>query len=164
MDSCGRDSFFRCLTFPLAGASNLYGRSIQDGLCRHRFLPGSKGGLYGWAQTLAFPSLIVVEGLFDAAALWQAGFPHALAALGSLLNNRQLTELCQPAGRLIYIRLDADRNGAGQRAARRLSIQLRHAGVDALRVELPGGQDPASYFASGAGAGDFRRCLERARP
>jgi hypothetical protein len=56
----------------------------------------------------------------------------------------------------------ASTNGSGQRAARCLSIQLRHAGVEALRVELPAGHDPASFFA--AGAADFRRCLERARP
>jgi len=47
----GRDAFFRCLTFPLEQAGNLYGRSIiASGICRHRFLPGSKGGLYGWQQ------------------------------------------------------------------------------------------------------------------
>jgi len=36
--------------------------------------------------------------------------------------------------------------------------------VEALRVELPCGHDPASFFAAGAGAGDFQRLLERARP
>jgi hypothetical protein len=63
-----------------------------------------------------------------------------------------------------YIGFDADRNGSGQRAARSLSIQLRHAGVEALRVELPQGHDPASFFASGASPCDFQRCLDRARP
>jgi DNA primase len=160
----GRDCFFRCLTFPLEQAGNLYGRSITNGICRHRFLSGSKGGLYGWRLTSAFSRVIVVEGLFDVAALWQAGFPNTVAALGSHLNNLQLTQLCRMDERVIYVCFDADRNGSGQRAARNLSIQLRHAGVEALRVELPCGHDPASFFASGAGAGDFQRLLERARP
>jgi DNA primase len=164
VDELGRDSFFRCLTFPLVEAGNLYGRSLDNGICRHRFLPGSKGGLYGWSQALGFPRVMVVEGLFDVAALWQAGFPDAVTALGSHLNNCQLAELCRPDARVTYICFDADRNGSGQRAARRLSIQLRHAGVEALRVELPEGHDPASFFAAGASAGDFQRCLERARP
>jgi DNA primase len=164
VDARGRDSFFRCLTFPLEQAGNLYGRSIGNGLCRHRFLPGSKGGLYGWAQALAFPRVIVVEGLFDVAALWQAGFPNTVAALGSHLNNLQLTQFSQLQERVTYICFDADPNGSGQRAARGLSIQLRHAGVEALRVELPRGHDPASFFASGASTADFERCLERARP
>jgi DNA primase len=160
----GRDCFFRCLTFPLEQAGNLYTRSIANGICRHRFLAGGKGGLYGWNVTLGFPRAIVVEGLFDVAALWQAGFPGAVAALGLHLNNLQLTQLCRTDERLAYICFDADRNGSGQRAARNLSIQLRHAGVEALRVELPCGHDPASFFAAGAGACDFQRLLERARP
>ena len=164
IDERGRDVFFRCLTFPLEHAPNLYGRSIANGICRHRFLPGSKGGLYGWTQSLAFPRLIVVEGLFDVAALWQAGFTNAVAALGSHLPNVQIAELCRFDERAVYICFDADHNGSGQRAARHLSIQLRHAGIQALRVELPGGHDPASFFAAGATACDFRRCLDRARP
>lgn len=161
VDERGRDVFFRCLTFPLIGAGNLYGRWLGNGLCRHRFLPASKGGLYG---ALSFPRVIVVEGLFDVAALWQAGFPDTVAALGSHLNNAQLAELCQWGGHTPYLCFDADRNGSGQRAARGLSIQLRQAGVEALRVELPLGHDPASLFAAGASAGDFQRLLDRARP
>ncbi len=161
VDPRGRDTFFGCLTFPLASAGNLYGRSIANRLYRHRFLPGTKGGLYG---SLAFPRVIVVEGLFDVAALWQAGFPDAVAALGSQCPNRQLIELAATGERRTYICFDTDHNGSGQRAARRLSIQLRHVGVEALRVELPPGHDPASFFAAGAAAADFERCLERARP
>jgi DNA primase len=164
IDERGRDCFFRCLTFPLVEAGNLYGRSLGNGICRHRFLPGSKGGLYGWTQALGLPHVIVVEGMFDVAALWQAGFPDAVTALGSHLNNSQLAELCQAGGRTTYICFDSDRNGRGQRAARCHSIQLRHAGVEALRVALPEGHDPASFFAAGASAADFRHCLERARP
>ena len=75
-----------------------------------------------------------------------------------------MPSFAKPARALIYICFDSDRNGSGQRAARCLSIQLRHAGVETLRVELPEGHDPASFFASGASAADFRHCLERARP
>lgn len=164
VDEQGRDCFFRSITFPLEAAGNLYGRSLGNGICRHRFLPGSKGGLYRWAQTLDFPRLIVVEGLFDVAALWQAGFPNAVAALGSHLNPIQLRQLCQIGERIPYLCFDADRNGSGPRAARWLSMQLRHAGVEARRLELPGGHDPASFFAAGASACAFQRYLDRARP
>jgi DNA primase len=160
----GRDCFFRCLTFPLVEGGSLYGRSIDDGICRHRFLPGSKGGLYEWPQSQHGSRLILVEGLLDVAALWQSGFIEANTALGSHLNNLQLSQLCQSAARLVYICFDADRNGSGQRAARNLSIQLRHAGVEALRVALPEGHDPASLFAAGGTGADFQRCLDRARP
>jgi DNA primase len=164
VDERGRDCFFRCLTFPLKPAGTLYARSLTNGIYRHRFLPGSKGGLYGWAQRWGSPQVLLVEGLFDLAALWQAGFDHTVACLGSHLNQFQMAELCRPNPPLIYICFDADRNGSGQRAARALSIQVRHAGLEALRVDLPQGHDPASFFAAGASPADFQRCLEQARP
>ena len=163
VDANGRDSFFRCLTFPLAVSGSLYGRSIHNGCCRHRLLAGSKGGLYS-PDSPDGPRLILVEGLLDVAALWQSGFSDANTALGTQLNNAQLSQLCRSPSRLIYICFDTDLNGSGQRAARRLSIQLRHAGVEALRVTLPDGYDPASFFAAGAAPWDFQRCLDRATP
>ena len=104
-------------TFPLPEAGNLYGRSLTNGPCRHRFLPGSKGGLYGWEQPLPFPRVILVEGLFDLAALWQAGFDEAVAALGAHLNRLQLTQ--RPAGRAPVERAVAPdgRGGSARRAA-----------------------------------------------
>lgn len=164
VDSRGRDRFFRCLTFPLGDSGNLYGRAIGDTPFRHRFLPGSKGGLYGWARAAAFPRLIVVEGLFDVMALYQAGFPNTVAVLGTHPNAAQMSRLCDTDERLVYICFDNDSSGAGQRAALALSLRLARSGVRAVRVALPGGLDPAAFFASGATARDFERCLERARP
>ena len=163
-DLRGRDAFFRRLTFPLPEAGNLYGRSLTEGPCRHRFLPGSKGGLYGWEQPLPFPRIILVEGLLDLAALWQAGFDEAVAALGAHLNRLQFAQLCRIGAGTVYICFDADTHGGGPRAAHRLSGQLRQAGVQPLRVALPPGHDPNSFFAAGATAADFQRCLECARP
>jgi DNA primase len=164
IDAQGRDRFFRCITFPLEESGTLYGRSIDSGFWRHRFLPGSKGGLYGWQQARAFTSLIVVEGLFDVAALWQAGFPQAVAALGSHLNPVQWTQLSGRRGCRVHLCFDADSNGSGQTAAARLSLRLREAGVEALRIRLPQNHDPASWFAAGALPEDFQRFLEQARP
>lgn len=52
---------------------NLYGRRISNAF-PHRFLPGTKGGLFAWESVRQFRSVILVEGLFDLAVLWQAGF------------------------------------------------------------------------------------------
>ncbi|HEY6345620.1 MAG TPA: toprim domain-containing protein [Bryobacteraceae bacterium] len=164
VDALGRDRLFRCVTFPLEEAASLYGRSIDGGYWRHRFLPHSKGGLYGWRRAQSYRSLIVVEGLFDLAALWQAGFPQAVALLGSHASPEQMAQLEQRRSARVHVCLDADANGAGQLAAQTLSERLRHAGVEALRVALPAGYDPASLFAAGASAQDFHRWLERARP
>jgi DNA primase catalytic core len=160
LDVRGRDRFYRCLTFPLD--TNLYGRSIDGGAPRHCFLPFGKGGLYGWEQARNGAAVIVVEGLFDVAALWQAGFSNAVAALGAHLNRTQIAQLCDGEPRWVYLCLDAD--GAGQSAACILGAKLRQAGVQVRRVELPDGHDPNSFFCAGAAASDFQRTLDRARP
>jgi len=164
IDARGRDRLFGCVTFPLPEAGNLYGRAIQAGFPRHGFLPRPKGGLYGWNGARQFPSVIVVEGLFDLAVLWQAGFDNAVAALGAHLNHAQMAQLCDGSPRTVYLCPDADENLAGQNAARQLAARLRHNGVQARRVHLPVGEDPNSFFCRGAGAADFQLCLERARP
>ena len=164
VDELDRDRFWRCLTFPLAEAGNLYGRALDAERWRHRFLPRSKGGLYGWSQAWKRSRLIVVEGLLDLASLWQAGFANAVAALGAHLNHLQMGQLGDSLAQTVYLCLDADEHGAGPRAAQRLAKQLRAAGIDARRVPLPVGHDPNSFFAAGATAADFQRCLDRARP
>jgi DNA primase len=162
MDERGRDRFFGCLTFPLEEAGNLYGRALGEGQPRHRFLPRPKGGLYGWKQARSYASLIVVEGLLDLAALWQAGFPQVVAVLGVWLNEQQMGQIGDSLARTVYVCLDSD--AAGARAAERLVKQLRAAGWDARRVSLPWGHDPNSYLAGGGTAADFQHCLNQARP
>jgi DNA primase len=88
----GYDSYVRRIVFPLEG--NLYGRSISAAAPPHRFLPGAKGGLYSWAQAQSYPEVILVEGLFDYAVLWQAGFRNVTCSLGTHLNARQFRQLC----------------------------------------------------------------------
>lgn len=162
IDDHGRDRFWRCLTFPLQESGNLYGRSIDAGSLRHRFLPRPKGGLYGWQQARPCSSLILVEGILDWAVLWQAGVCNVVAGLGTYLNQMQMGELGDSGARRIYICLDGD--AAGARAAQRLARMLHAAGIDARRVRLPDGHDPNSFFVAGATAADFQSCLDEAQP
>jgi DNA primase len=110
----GYDAYVRRIVFPLE--DNLYGRSISTSAPPHRFLPGSKGGLYGWEQARLYPDVILVEGLFDYAVLWQAGFQNVACSLGAHLNARQFQQLCDRP-RSVYVAFDADPNGSGQQAA-----------------------------------------------
>jgi len=74
----GRDAFCRRLIFPCrqnGQIANLYGRSIGAAF-PHRLLPRSKGGLFAWESVSRFSTVILVEGLFDLAVLWQAIFPN----------------------------------------------------------------------------------------
>ena len=162
----GFDTFYRRVVFPCCRQRcvvNLYGRSI--GACfPHRFLPGSRGGLFAWEAVRQFPSVILVEGLFDLAVLWQAGFRNTTCAFGTHLTPAQLRELSHPLGRRVFLAYDQDENQAGQRASQALARQLLLRGAVVSLVTLPAGQDPNSFFVHGASAADFARCLERAQP
>jgi DNA primase len=126
-------------------------------------MAGSKGGLYLWEQARRCTEVILVEGLLDYAVVWQAGFRNLTCALGTQLNAHQLRQLCS-GPRTVYIAFDADVNGSGPRAARRLAQQLVHHGVTALLVTLPAHQDPNSFFTGGGGARQFQALLESAIP
>jgi DNA primase len=157
--AAGYDAYTHRIVFPLE--SNLYGRSILASAPPHRFLPGAKGGLYAWEQVRQCPEVILVEGLFDYAVLWQAGFPNVTCSMGNHLNTCQFQQLCDRS-RAVYLTFDADTNGSGQQAAQRLSQRLRAEGITTRHVELPDGHDPNSFFVGGGNAHEFRRLLERA--
>ena len=157
----GYDAFVRRIVFPLEG--NLYGRSLSAAAPPHRFLPGDKGGLYAWTQVRQYPEVILVEGLFDYAVLWEAGFHNVTCSLGTHLNARQFRQLCD-APRTIYLAFDSDDNQSGQRAAQWMSRRLWAQGVTARRVQLPAGHDPNRFFVEGGDAHQFQRLLEAARP
>jgi DNA primase len=157
----GYDTYIQRIVFPLEG--NLYGRSLSASAPPHRFLPGAKGGLYCWEQVRQYPEVILVEGLFDYAVLWQAGFRNVTCSMGTHLNAHQFRQLCD-GPRTIYLTFDADTNGSGQRAAQALSDRLREQDVAALVVSLPDGYDPNSFFVQGGNARQFQLLLEAAQP
>lgn len=161
----GADALYQRIVFPLARYErvvNLYGRSISSAF-PHRFLPGSKGGLYGWEKVHNCSEIILVEGLFDYAALRQAGFHNVTCSLGTQLNAGQFRQLS--AGRhTVYVTFDVDQNLSGQQAAEQLSNRLATHGISALRVLLAEGQDPNSFFVTGGDARQFQSLLEAAQP
>jgi DNA primase len=160
VSASGYDTYRHRVVFPLEG--NLYGRSLSASAPPHRFLPGAKGGLYSWDQARQYPEVILVEGLFDYAALWQAGFYNVTCSLGTNLNARQFRQLCD-GPRTVYLAFDADRNGSGQRAAQSLVCRLTEEGVNVRTVVLPEGHDPNSFLVRDDDAHRFRSLLEAAQ-
>jgi DNA primase len=128
INGSGRDSWYRRIVFPCG--ENLYGRSL-DAEGGHRFLSGSKGGLYRWDHLASQAGVILVEGMFDVAALWQAGFATTTCGWGTHLNRLQYEQLAR-GERRVWIAFDGD--AAGQHAALDLSQQLRADGRNVRRV------------------------------
>jgi len=165
LNSQGRDAFYGRVVFPCCQDGrivNLYARSLGDAFA-HRFLPGPKGGLYAWEQVRQCPEVILVEGLFDYAVLWQAGFQHLTCSLGTHLNACQFRQLCD-GPRIVYLTFDVDANGSGQQASQRLAHRLRAQGIATRCVLLPSGHDPNSFFVQGGDARQFQSLLEASQP
>jgi DNA primase len=157
VNAAGYDTYIRRVVFPLEG--NLYGRSLSASATPHRFLPGAKGGLYLWEQARRYPEVILIEGLFDYATLWQAGFHNITCSLGNHLNARQFQQLCD-GPRTVYLTFDADANGSGRQASQRLAHRLRARGINTRRVVLPDGHDPNSFFLHGGDTRQFQSLLQ----
>lgn len=165
IDARGADALYHRIVFPLEPSRpivNLYGRSLGSAFA-HRFLPGSKGGLYAWKKVQHYPEVILVEGLFDYAVLRQAGFPNVTCSLGTHLNSDQFRQLCH-GQRTVYLAFDCDPNQSGQQAAQKLACRLSAHGIAARRVLLPEGHDPDSFFVAGGDAQRFHSLLETAQP
>jgi DNA primase len=158
--AAGYDTYMHRIVFPLEG--NLYGRSISASAPPHRFLPGTKGGLYSWEQVRRCPEVILVEGLFDYAVLWQSGFHNVTCSMGNHLNAQQFQQLCDRT-RTVYLAFDADTNGSGPHAAQCLSRHLGAQGITVRRVCLPDGHDPNSLFVQDGDARQFQCLLEVAQ-
>jgi DNA primase len=160
----GSDAFCRRVIFPCRQNHrilNLYGRSIGTAF-PHRLLPRSKGGLFAWESVRHCSHVILVEGLFDLAVLWQEGFRNTTCAIGTHLTPLQWDQLRDSQNRRVDIVFDQDDNQAGQQAALALAHRLHLAGLTARIVRLPAGQDPNSFFLAGARRADFIRCLKEA--
>ena len=153
------------------------GRVLGDGQPKYLNSPDSalfeKGRvLYGWSSARAAairdreaggPGAIVTEGYMDVIALHRAGFPSAVAPLGTALTELQLQELWRLTAEPV---LCFDGDAAGQRAAARAmrrALPLLRPGLSLLFATLPPGDDPDSMIRQ-LGRGAFEQILAAAQP
>jgi integrase len=126
----GTDALYQRIVFPLRHDQhivNLYGRS-RGAAFPHRFLPGSKGGLYAWEKVRHCSEIILVEGLFDYAMLRQAGFSNVTCSLGTHLNHHQFRQAVRSqANRLYHLRRGSEPGWPASRSTTGLSSgRARH--------------------------------------
>ena len=108
-------------------------------------------------------AVIVAEGYMDVIALDRAGFPHAVAPLGTALTEEQIQELWRMAPEPILC-LDGD--AAGQRAALRAAdraLPLLQPGLSLRFAMLPAGLDPDDLIGA-EGAAAMEGVLAASRP
>src|SRR5215472_13980708 len=153
------------------------GRVIGDGQPKYLNSPESslfeKGRvLYGWSEARANVArqseaggseVIVTEGYMDVIALHRAGFPTAVAPLGTALTEFQLRDLWRLSQEPI---LCFDGDAAGRSAAMRVlrrALPLLRPGYSLRFAALSAGEDPDSLIRADGPHG-FDQVLAAARP
>lgn len=122
--------------------------------------------LYGLAQAREAAGkageIIVTEGYMDVIALARAGFPQAVAPLGTALTETQIEELWKLADEPV---LCFDGDAAGQRAAGRAAeraLGVLRPGKSLRFALMPAGQDPDDLIRD-SGPQTMRGVLDQAR-
>jgi DNA primase catalytic core len=150
LDGQGREHFRDCVVFPIHDAqgnvTGLYGRKVHDqAKVKHLYLPGPHRGVWNRAGARSFKTLLLTEGILDAATLWQAGYKNALACYGTNgLTEDHLQLFRENQTEAVYLVMDGD--DAGRQAATRLTPRLKAEGLDVFTVNLPDGEDPNDFF------------------
>lgn len=108
-------------------------------------------------------TILVTEGYMDVIALHQAGFPHAVAPLGTAVTEDQIRLMWKIVPEPVLC-FDGDRAGqaaAGKTAAR--ALPLLKPGIGIRFATLPEGEDPDSLIKN-KGTGAMDQVLEAAIP
>ncbi len=100
---------------------------------------------------------LLVEGYLDMISLYQAGFRHAAASLGTALTDKQVHLLKRFCGQ---IHLFYDRDAAGEAATIRNIEKLFEQNVNPRIVVIEGAKDPDEFVRS-QGAPALREALQR---
>ena len=88
---------------------------------------------------------VLVEGYFDFAQVYQAGFQAVVASCGTALTPQQAQQLRRFTGKVV---LSFDPDAAGQGAAAKSCEMLVAEGFDVNVAILPAGEDPDTFVRS----------------
>jgi len=102
-------------------------------------------GLYAlnFAKEAKSDTLLLAEGYMDVIAIHQAGFPNAVATLGTALTPEQARLISKYAKNAV-IAYDSD--GAGQSATKRAISLFSQTDVTVRVLEITGAKDPDEYI------------------
>jgi DNA primase catalytic core len=167
------DRFRNRITFPIHDASGrvvAFGaRTLGDEEPKYLNSPETplfekRHTFYGWhlarGEILRQKAALIVEGYLDLIMLHQYGFTHSLATLGTAFTEEHAARLKRLVDR-VYLMFDSD--AAGVRATLRAGEVLAQAGIPALVVRLPQGDDPDSLLRT-QGTAALQQALDTAVP
>ena len=161
------DYFRERIIFPIIdNFSNVIafgGRALGDG--KPKYLNTSDTPVFkksrnlfalNFARNACEDSLILCEGYMDVITVHMAGFPNAVATLGTALTTEQARLMAKYTKKVI---LSYDSDEAGVSAAKRAIPILTDAGLEVKMLRMEGAKDPDEYIKK-FGAVRFKNLLD----
>ncbi len=112
-----------------------------------------------FARSACEEYLILCEGYMDVIAVNIAGFPNAVATLGTALTAEQARIMAKYTKKVV---ISYDSDDAGQAAAKRAIPLLTEAGLEVSVLKMQDAKDPDEYIKK-FGAAKFRELIEGSR-
>jgi len=109
-----------------------------------------------FARSECSERLILCEGYMDVIALHAAGFPQAVATLGTAITPDQARIMSRYTKRVV---ISYDMDEAGRKAADKAMKLLEEVGVEVTLLRISGAKDPDEFIRK-SGPDAFRRVLE----
>lgn len=159
-------SFRNRVMFPIIDlAGNVIafgGRVMDDSLPKYKnssdtpvFRKGNNLFALNFAHKHCADRIILCEGYMDVIAMHAAGFPFAVATLGTAIRPEQARLLSRYTKKVI---LSYDSDEAGQRATEKAIALLEEVGLEVTVLRVEGAKDPDEYIRA-RGADSFRALL-----
>jgi DNA primase len=173
-DGTAIDRFRHRLMIPICrdtGSVIAFGGRIIDADQQPKYLNSPETPIYSKSRTLYGLNLskaavrqggfvVLVEGYFDFAQVYQAGFQAVVASCGTALTPQQAQQLRRFTGKVV---LSFDPDAAGQGAAAKSCEMLVAEGFEVNVAVLPAGDDPDTFVRKRGAAGYGER-LRRSMP
>jgi DNA primase len=173
-DGTAIDRFRHRLMIPICrdtGSVIAFGGRIIDADQQPKYLNSPETPIYSKSRTLYGLNLskaairqggfvVLVEGYFDFAQVYQAGVQAVVASCGTALTPQQAQQLRRFTGKVV---LSFDPDAAGQGAAAKSCEMLVAEGFEVNVAVLPAGDDPDTFVRKQGAAGYAER-LRRSMP
>ena len=111
-----------------------------------------------FAKNAASTTFLLAEGYMDVISLHQAGFPNAVATLGTAITPDQARIIANYAKEVV---ITYDSDGAGQAATQRALNHFAAVGLPCRILKIEGAKDPDEYIKK-YGPDRFRMLIEKA--
>ncbi len=147
------------------------GRAVEDDQ-QPKYLNSPETPIYTKSRTLYGLNLsksairqggfaVLVEGYFDFAQVYQAGFQAVVASCGTALTPQQAQQLRRFTCKVV---LSFDPDAAGQGAAAKSCEMLVAEGFEVNVAILPAGEDPDTFDQEARGRAGYAERLRQSRP